>query len=184
VLALIVSSPEFYSRAAYGAKVKEPFALVVSTYRPLGGRPDSLGRSAQLAAWLGQQLWGRLTPDGWPDDATTWMNTGTILQRIRFGLDVGAGRIAGIRVTELPSSVDSAARVDSVIAFVLHGEATPETRSILLNGTNPLNAVEASANAVTPTGDMARAPNGSGDGRLSFAALVGLAIGAPDFQRR
>lgn len=184
VLALIVSSPEFYSRAAYGAKVKEPFALVASTYRALGGRPDSLGRSAQLAARLGQPLWGRLTPDGWPDDATTWMNTGTILQRIRFGLDVGAGRIAGLRVTELPSSVDSAARVDSVIAFVLHGEATPETRSILLSGRNPLNAVEPSANAVTPTGDMVRAPNGRGDGRLSFAALVGLAIGAPDFQRR
>jgi uncharacterized protein (DUF1800 family) len=185
VMALIVSSPEFYSRAAYGAKVKEPFALVASTYRALGGRPDSLGRSAQLTARLGQPLWGRLTPDGWPDDATTWMNTGTILQRIRFGLDVGAGRIAGVRVTELPSSVEAAARVDSVVALVLHGEATPETRSILLNGRNPLNALDASANAVTPAGDMVRAsPNGNGDGRLSFAGLVGLAIGAPDFQRR
>ena len=190
VMALIVSSPEFYSRTAYGAKVKEPFALVVSAYRALGGRPDTLGRSAQLAARLGQPLWGRLTPDGWPDDASAWMNTGAILQRIRFGLDVGAGRITGIRVADLPGAVPAAACVDSVIALVLHGEATPETRAILISGSNPLAADAPASAALVPRDTLASgeamrpAPNGKRDGRLGFAALVGLAIGAPEFQRR
>jgi len=180
VMALLVSSPEFYSRAAYGVKVKEPLALVVSTYRALGGRPDTLGRTAQLAARLQQPLWGRLTPDGWPDDATTWMNTGAILQRIRFGIDVAAGRIPGIRVAEITSATPQA-RVDSVIALVLHGEASPETRTILLSGMNPLAARDTSA----ANGAMLMSsPNADRGAPLSFAALVGLAIGAPEFQRR
>jgi uncharacterized protein (DUF1800 family) len=183
VMALIVSSPEFYARSADRAKVKEPFALVVSAYRVLGGRPDSLGRSAQLAARLGQPLWGRLTPDGWPDDATTWMNTGAILQRIRFGLDVGAGRIPGIRVASMPD-VSAEARVDSVIALVLDGEATPETRAILLSGVNPLAAPPADSTAAAMSSSGA-VPNGNHRAEpLSYASLVGLAIGAPEFQRR
>ena len=177
VMAVIVSSPEFYSRAAYGAKVKEPFALVVSTYRALGGHPDSLGRTVQLAARLGQPLWGRLTPDGWPDDAAAWMNTGAILQRIRFGLDAGAGRIPGIRVANVAAST-AEARVDSAIILVLHGEATNETRTVLLNGRNPLATMEP-PDAISPV-----MPNGSTPQALSFAAIVGLAIGSPDFQRR
>jgi uncharacterized protein (DUF1800 family) len=177
VMALIVSSPEFYSRAAYGAKVKEPYALVVSTYRALGGHPDSLGRTVQLSARLGQPLWGRLTPDGWPDDAAAWMNTGAILQRIRFGLDAGAGRLPGIRVANIAAST-AVDRVDSAIALVLHGEATSETRSILLTGHNPLATTEP-IDAMSPV-----APNGAPAQPLTFAAIVGLAIGSPDFQRR
>lgn len=180
VMALIVSSPEFYSRSAYGAKVKEPLALVISTYRALGGRPDTLGRTAQLAARLQQPLWGRLTPDGWPDDANTWMNTGAILQRIRFGIDVAAGRVPGIRVTEIARTTPEA-RVDSVISLVLHGEASTETRSILLTGMNPLAARDTSA----VSGQiLMSSPNGDRAGPLTYAALVGLAIGAPEFQRR
>ena len=57
------------------------------------------------------------------------MNTGAILQRIRFGIDVAAGRIPGIRVSDIASATPQA-RVDSVIALVLHGEASTETRSI------------------------------------------------------
>jgi uncharacterized protein (DUF1800 family) len=170
VMARILSSPEFYSRAAYRAKVKEPYALVVSIYRTLGGQPDSLGRSVQLAARLGQPLWGRLTPDGWPDDAAVWMNTGAILQRIRLGLDAGMGRIPGVRVADRPA-LAPAARVDSVIALVMHGEVSSETRSILLTGHNPL-----AERVITNETSM--------PGTLSFPALVGLAIGAPEFQRR
>ncbi len=180
VMALIVSSPEFYSHTAYGAKVKEPLALVVSTYRALGGRPDTLGRTAQLAARLQQPLWGRLTPDGWPDDANTWMNTGAILQRIRFGIDVAAGRIPGIRVSDIASATPQA-RVDSVISLVLHGEASTETRSILLTGMNPFAARDTSG---TGGSILMSTPNGDRGGPLSYAALVGLAIGAPEFQRR
>ncbi|MGV3709995.1 MAG: DUF1800 family protein, partial [Gemmatimonas sp.] len=96
VVAVIVSAPEFYARSAVRAKVKSPYQLVASTYRVMGGIPDSGARSVNLSQGLGQQLWGRQTPDGWPDNGQSWLNTGALLGRINFGTNVAAGRIPGI----------------------------------------------------------------------------------------
>jgi uncharacterized protein (DUF1800 family) len=171
VLAVIVSSPEFYSRAAVRAKVKTPYEVIASTYRVLGGHPDTLGRSVQLAAVLGQPLYGHLTPDGWPDVADAWMNTGSVLSRINFGSDVAAGRVAGIAASRLtPTSLMSGAtreeQVDAVAAAVLQGEMSPDTHQVLMAGANPL-ATSVAARGRVPT----------------FAELIGLALGAPEFQR-
>ena len=171
VLAVIVSSPEFYSRAAVRAKVKTPYEVVASTYRVLGGTPDTLGRSVNLAAVLGQPMWGHLTPDGWPDVADAWMNTGSVLSRINFGSDVAAGRVPGIPASRLtPTSFMSGAsrqeQVDVVAAAVLQGEMSPDTHQVLMAGMNPL-AGSSAGRARVPT----------------FAELIGLALGAPEFQR-
>ena len=48
VVRTIVTSPEFFSRAAYRAKVKSPFELVASALRALGAEPDATPRSAQV----------------------------------------------------------------------------------------------------------------------------------------
>jgi uncharacterized protein (DUF1800 family) len=64
-LAELLHSPEFFSRAAYRAKVKTPFELVASAARALGAAPDTTPRTAQLVARLGQPLYGRQSPDGW-----------------------------------------------------------------------------------------------------------------------
>jgi uncharacterized protein (DUF1800 family) len=96
VLAVIVSAPEFYAKSAVRAKVKSPYELVASAYRAMGGVPDTGARSVNLPQQLGQQLWGRQTPDGWPDNGQSWLNTGAMLARINFGTNVVAGRIPGI----------------------------------------------------------------------------------------
>ena len=59
----IVTSPEFFSRAAYRAKVKSPFELVASALRAIGARPDTTPRSAQLVALLGQPIFGHQAPE-------------------------------------------------------------------------------------------------------------------------
>ena len=66
-LRTIFTSPEFFSRAAYKAKVKSPFELVVSALRAVGAQPDSTPRTAQLVAKLGQPLYGHLAPNGYPE---------------------------------------------------------------------------------------------------------------------
>ena len=111
-LRCIVSSPEFFSRAAYNAKVKTPFELVASALRATGAVIDATPRSAQAVARLGQPIFGRQTPDGWPDRADEWMNAGAMVNRTNFGLALAAGRVPGVRVL-----------VDSVTGARL---ATPE----------------------------------------------------------
>ena len=177
VLATIVTSPEFYSRAAYRAKVKTPFELVVSTMRAMDQLPDTTPRTAQLPSRLGQPVFGRLTPDGWPDDAQEWINSGAILNRINFGTIAANGGLPGVTIDRWPpaASLRTAPfgeQVDGVIGELLGGEVSPETRSILLSGVNPL----AGAMPASNTAD-ANAPRRLKD-------LIGLTLGAPEFQRR
>jgi uncharacterized protein (DUF1800 family) len=169
VVRVIVTSPEFFSASAYRAKVKSPFELVVSTARALGAHPDTTFASVVAVRYLGAPIFGHQAPNGYPETGDAWMNAGAILNRINFGMSVAGGRLPGSTAAGIPwaDSLQHAARstqVDAVIRTLLGGAASPETRAVLISGTNPL----ANANE-TPRG---------------FAQIVGLALGAPEFQRR
>ena len=209
VMRTIVYSPEFFSRAAYRAKVKTPFELVASALRAMGAQPDTTPRSAQLVAFLGQPIYGRLTPDGWPDRGDAWMNTGAILNRINFGLALAGNRVpsAGMRTWPLTDSLrtlDREQQVDGVVRALLGGEVSSVTRKVLVSGTNPLAAAhpsEGSTMADADSDDVAMRPR-LGGGKAAamrpragnalrkpvelegLAQVVGLALGAPEFQRR
>jgi uncharacterized protein (DUF1800 family) len=214
----IVTSPEFFSRAAYRAKVKTPFELVASALRAVNAQPDTTPRTAQIVARLGQPIFGRQTPDGWPDHGDAWMNTGAILNRINFGLSLAAGQVPDAPLNNWPdyaslSTQPRAQQVDGVIKSMLGGQASTETRQVLMSGENPM--LSKSANDVNgmailddsasmmmggrgaqkpikgeqgkgfPRGRGAQIP---GFGRpvnlQGLSQVVGLALGAPEFQRR
>jgi uncharacterized protein (DUF1800 family) len=129
----IVTSREFFSRSAYRAKVKTPFDVVVSAMRALGAAPDSTPRAAQLVARLGEPLYGHPAPNGYAETGDSWMNTGAILARINFGLAFGPTHAdAFAQLASAPRDK----QVDAVVAALLDGEASPETRHMLLSDTN------------------------------------------------
>src|SRR5205085_526686 len=108
--------------------------------------------TAQLVARLGQPIFGRQTPDGWPDRGDAWMNTGAILNRINFGLAVAAGRVPGASLASWPygsslRGVSRPAQVDGVIKSILGGQSSTATRSILMSGENPLMSKLATADS-------------------------------------
>ena len=170
VMRAIIGSPEFFSRAAYRAKVKSPFEVVVSTLRALDATPDTLQRAVQAVARLGEPIFGHLAPNGFPETGEEWLNAGAILNRINFGVQAASGAIPGASVTTWPpgarlASAPRNVQVDSVVAFILGGDASPQTRRILSEGTNPVAPAAAHVND-------------------TLAAILGLALGAPEFQRR
>jgi len=213
-LRCIITSPEFFSRQAFRSKVKTPFEVVASGLRAIGAEPDTTPRTAQLVARLGEPIFGRQTPDGWPDRGDAWMNTGAILNRINFGLALAAGRLPGAQLTNWPA-LDSlrtearAKQVDGVVNAVLGGEVSPETREVLMSGDNPMLASAAPDTSTMDAPDMAagrrRGGGGGGGAKGSVqgrganvgagvlarpvdlhgvAQVLGLALGAPEFQRR
>jgi uncharacterized protein (DUF1800 family) len=205
VVRTIVTSPEFFSTAAYRAKVKTPFELVASGLRAMGARPDTTARLAALVGLLGEPPYGRQTPDGWPDQGGAWMNTGAILDRINFGLLLASGRLPGAPFRAWPYA-DSLRRlphdqqVDGVIREILGGQVSPITRDVLLTGENPFlkktqtdsmtNMADAMPSNVTG-GWPGRGIRGMGRSVLTrplrltgLQQVVGLALGAPEFQRR
>jgi hypothetical protein len=145
VVRAIVTSPEFFSQQAFRSKVKSPFEVVVSAMRALNAEPDSTPRTAQMIAYLGQPIFGHQAPNGWPETGESWMNTGAILNRINFGMAAAAGRLPGINVRRLPAldSVRAAPRekqVDVVVANLLNGMVSPDTRAVLVSGEHPMLA--------------------------------------------
>jgi uncharacterized protein (DUF1800 family) len=211
-LECVITSPEFFSRAAYRSKVKTPFELVASALRAVNAQPDTTPRTAQIVARLGQPIFGRQTPDGWPDHGDAWMNTGAILNRINFGLTVAAGQVPGAKLTNLPDfatlrSQPRDKQVDEVIRSMLGGHVSQVTRDVLVSGDNPMLAKPGTAAdaAINDSASMMSSrPRagakgigglGLGKGQLPPAPtrpinlqglpqVIGLALGAPEFQRR
>ena len=224
VVRTIVTSPEFFSRAAYRAKVKTPFEVVASALRAVNAQPDPTPRTAGIVAQLGEQIFGRQTPDGWPDRGDAWINTGAILNRINFGLQLAGGRVPGASLANWPytATLQTASRdkqVDGVVDAILGGEVSHITRTVLLTGENPMLKKaqndsltgNAGGNMVSNSMVPPAGPGGRGRGRAGgppppppgggrgaapppglnrpvnltgLPQIVGLALGAPEFQRR
>jgi hypothetical protein len=209
VVRTIVTSEEFFASAAYRAKVKSPFELVASALRAVNATPDMTPRTAQVIARLGQPLYLHQAPNGWPERGDAWINTGAILNRINFGLALAGGGLPGARperwtrYTELVHAPREA-QVDAVIAAFLGGEASVETRGILEGGENPLlrdcalpegrplsaDCSQIRADSATMV-DEERPQDGRRRDPLSrpqdldgLKEIIGLALGAPEFQRR
>ena len=165
VLRTIFTSPEFFSQGAYRAKVKSPYELVASVLRVMNAAPDTLAQVAQLVAQLGQPIYGRATPDGWPDQAAAWMNGGALMDRVNFGIRVGNDQVRDVSIAAWKPSrtllaLEAEQEVDGVISAVLGGDAAPETRQAML-------AVQSPPGTARHLGE-----------------LVAVAIGSSDFQRR
>jgi uncharacterized protein (DUF1800 family) len=203
VVRTIVTSPEFFSRAAYRSKVKAPFELVASALRAVGADPDTSMRSAQIVGFLGEPIFGHQAPNGWPETGESWMNTGAILNRINFGFAVAAGRLPNASLArwsdaERLRNAPREEQVDAVVNAFLGGHVSPDTREILLSGENPMAAkLGGSADSVSTLSVTEMAPGRNGQPRAApqrglgqqiqlsgLAQVVGLAIGAPEFQRR
>jgi uncharacterized protein (DUF1800 family) len=189
VMTTLLTSPEFWSREAYRAKIKTPFEVVVSAVRALDGRleaaqnragsPSPGGGAEALArevGRLGQPLYEAQPPTGYPDRAESWVNTGALLGRMNFALALAHNRVRGARVdlgaTLGPVDRGQPAQVlDRLLTAVLHGAATPQTRRVL--------AAQLESPEITRT---------TGDDRVSsdtdVARLAALVLGSPEFQRR
>lgn len=98
VLITMVSAPEFWSKEALREKTKSPFELAISAVRNLNA---TIKQPYQLYNWInkmGQRLYYYQAPTGFPDNGKYWINTGSLLNRMNFGLALASNRIPGISV--------------------------------------------------------------------------------------
>ncbi|MBW3621923.1 MAG: DUF1800 domain-containing protein [Armatimonadetes bacterium] len=94
----LAASPEFWSQEARRAKIKSPFELVSSSLRALNADVRPTPPLMQFMARMAQPLYAYQPPTGFPDRATAWVNTGSLLTRMNFGLQVASGRIPGVKI--------------------------------------------------------------------------------------
>jgi uncharacterized protein (DUF1800 family) len=139
VLKAIFFSPEFNSEAAYRAKIKRPFELVISAVRTLGADTNGGPQLHQWIARMGQPLYGFQTPNGYSDVAENWVNTGALLERMNFALALVTNRIPGTRVDLSKFVGDTKGKapdknevLDRFARLIVGGEISAQTKETLL----------------------------------------------------
>jgi len=190
VLVTIFSAPEFISAEAQHAKVKTPLEVVASAARVLGvrlespeeatqGRAAVMGGGAVLArqvAALGEPLYEAQAPTGHPDVAEAWVSASALLSRMNFALALAHNRLPGARLELAPflEGVDRrqpAQVLDRLLAVVLRGQVSPDTRRVLGAQLENPEIVRATADDRGPR-------------NTDVEKLTALVLGSPEFQRR
>jgi uncharacterized protein (DUF1800 family) len=113
MLRAIFTSPEFFSAPAMNAKMKSPFELAVSAIRSLGGTTDGSRVLAQMIGRMGEPLYQFQPPTGFPDRASQWTSTGSMLERLNFAIALTENRIPGTTIRLDQPAKDVAARLGS-----------------------------------------------------------------------
>ena len=153
VLITMVSSPEFWTSEALREKTKSPFELAISAVR---GMNAEIKLPFQLNTWItrmGQKMYYYQAPTGFPDNGQYWINTGSLLNRMNFGLALASQRIPGIKVDLLalnknrePESSEAALITYSKIIMPERDlDQTIARLSPMLNDPELLKKVEAAA---------------------------------------
>src|SRR5436190_9700539 len=131
VLQTLFSSTEFLSGAAWQAKIKSPLEMVVSAVRAVDGDLTDTFVLAQRIADLGEPLYGKVEPTGYPNTSEGWTNTAGVLGRINFATALCAGQIPGIKV-EL--SRFNFKTPTTVAGEILGTASTPQTLAAIEKG--------------------------------------------------
>src|SRR5215813_8154174 len=166
MLRTIFTSAEFNSKEAYRAKIKSPFELAVSAIRALDADVAVPQQTAQFVAKMGEPLYLYQAPTGYPDRADQWVNTGSLLERLNFGLALTSNKIRGasFNLKSAAAEVDRSDKqrvLDRAITALLNGDVSKETRAVLdkqLKDGVPVKGELGSAPPI-PSGDELMAEN-------------------------
>jgi uncharacterized protein (DUF1800 family) len=148
VLQTMFASPEFFSEGAWRTKLKSPLEVVVSAARALNADVTDPFVLAQRIADLGQPLYGKVEPSGYPSTGEAWANSAGIIGRIDFATALTAGQIPGARVdvsrfnfktpaaiaTDLLGTTPSPAMLAAIAKGIQEKEATPSMLATLVIG--------------------------------------------------
>jgi len=175
VLKTMIYSPEFWSRAAYRAKIKTPSELVVSALRATGAEMAEAMPAVRWTAQIGEPLYGCQPPTGYKDTADAWVNSGALLNRMNFSILLATGRmrdtkvdLAGLLGVEDPKEPDGV--LNHAVAVFLGGQVSKQTRAVLEKQLDDPQVLQAMLDDPVKNVDA--------------GMIAGLVLGSPEFQRR
>ena len=151
----VITSPEFWDPSTYRTKVKTPFEYVISAARAIDAHIDNPMPIARALQQIGEPLYGAQPPTGYSDRADAWINTGALLNRLNFALDLAANKFPGVRTDG--NVMTNTSSVEQMAAMLTGGDLTAGTRATIRERVSD-----------------------SSDPRL----IAGLILGSPEFQHQ
>lgn len=162
VMITMASAPEFWRKEALREKTKSPFELAISAVRSLNAE---ITQPYQLYNWInkmGQKMYYYQAPTGFPDKGQYWINTGSLLNRMNFGLALATQRIPGIKIN-LAALNDNHEPESAEAALLIYCKLIMPERDVqetvkrlkpMLNDPDLVNKVENAAAKATPPQTM------------------------------
>ena len=212
VLITMVTAPEFWSKNALREKTKSPFELAVSAIRGLNA---DVKDPYALFTWItrmGQRMYYYQAPTGFPDKGQYWINTGSLLNRMNFGLALTSQQISGIKVNllalnnghEPESANDAMVTYSQLVMPERNLDKTFKQLTPLLNDPNLATKVTNAASSTPVKSNKSTETSKTGTSNTELpeqkvpvkvkpptkanatmmAQVVGIIIGSPEFQRR
>jgi uncharacterized protein (DUF1800 family) len=212
VLRTMFNSPEFWSPEVYRAKLKTPEEFVVSAVRASDADVTNAVPLTQALAKLGMPFYEMQTPNGYSWVAASWLNTGDLVNRMNFSLTLSGDRIPGVRtdwtrlldqgaVLELAANgsggdgdAAEALKEKKLERLLLGQPVSDRTRTTVLqqfpaqttqqaakNFSIRANGAEPKAAVLNPAAQERKAKPPQDP---QAAAMAGLLLGSPEFQRR
>ncbi|MGE0493843.1 MAG: DUF1800 domain-containing protein [Vulcanimicrobiota bacterium] len=187
VLRELVAQPEFWRSRRQ--KVKSPFEVVASALRALDARVDNYNAAVSQVEQMGQALYQYEAPTGFPDRADFWINPGSLVARMTFGLDLAEGRVGGTKV-DLEKLVPAKQATSAREALRYQAETLLPDRPIepMLKDLVPsledpdfAQRVRNKRKGAKPSPRSKQRPKAKDfDSKL----VLGILLGSPEFQRR
>jgi uncharacterized protein (DUF1800 family) len=172
VMETMLYSGEFWSPGSYRAKVKTPFEMVVSAVRTTGAEVTSAFLLSNQIQRLGEPLYKKVEPNGYPIANADWVSSASLLDRMNFALALAHNRVAGVKV-DLTNWQDISRRDPMELArTILEQDPSEQTKA----------AIEKMLAAKDLQLELAQ--NAKAGPPQVPSLIAGLSLGSPEFQRR
>ena len=158
--------------------MKTPLEFVVSSIRASGAEVDNARVLVGTLNNMGMVPYGMMPPTGYSMKAEVWVNSSALLARMNFALGLAAGRVRGVKVdavsllsanaAEAPTDAQQA--LASLESSLLSGDISRQTHDTISKQLEDPKITQRRLD------DPKRPPN--------VAAIAGLILGSPEFQRR
>jgi len=213
VMITMVTAPEFWTKESLREKTKSPFEVAMSAVR---GLDAEIKQPYQLFTWInkmGQKMYYYQAPTGYPDRGQYWINTGSLLNRMNFGLALASQKITGVKVNlralnnnHEPESAEAALEIYGKLIMPERDlQSTIERLKPLLKDPDLLDKVQKAAEKTpSPTAMntmmnedtemMGAKPKtvvpkknkaqAAAENNMMLAQVVGVILGSPEFQRK
>jgi len=187
VLRTMIFSDQFWAPAVYRKKVKTPLEFVTSAVRATGTQVQNPMPIVQSLKKMGMPLYQMVPPTGYSTKSDAWMNSDALLERLNFSVSLTNGGLGGVNFDPL-----------RLLALGLLARS-PKEAIVPVNTSGGTDAAVSLVEAALIGGDVSKNTDkairkslddpaiGShllDDPAKPLATIIGLTLGAPEFQMR
>jgi hypothetical protein len=162
---------------------------------------------------MGMPLYGAVPPTGYKWDASDWVSTGALVNRMNFALTLAANKLPGIAITWSPQADSLVAKIDDgttvrtvkqnpavnpvlgptptpeaeeqrLEALLVDGGVSPTTRAAVLDQFNVQSEAQNAQMPAKPAAKPMNPAQAAAALEKQDQLLAGLLLGSPEFQRR